>query len=737
MRCIAAILVVLLALPPVALADEVAAPRATPASLTSLDLADDDALYKCKKFSDGARIRVTLKPETTLTELVAWAMGFSCKSFLYGAGVGARSQKVTVMAPTEMTPRDAYRLFLVSLSSMGLTVVPRGKTLEIIEQSRAKESPLPIVAASALPEGGGMVRAVVRPRHVGSTDLAQVLTGMKSPSGAVLDIPGAGVVVVTDEPPMLERMMEVAALVDVEQRTRILRIELEHADADETLRTLTAALGEKARVKLQPDLRGNALLVIGAEEDFAPVLELVRVIDVPARAGAAPRAHVVRLEHADAEETAGVLGAVFAKGNSSGGGNGTGSGGSPGAPRTLPATPGRGTVASAPGAATSVAAATGEVRISFAKSTNVLIVVASDEDFRSVREVVRELDVQRAQVYVEAVIMELSVEKARQLGFSFHGGTGLSDGSTLIAASQPGGSTFVTDEESAAGMLVKGLSVALLGPSFDLLGISVPSLGALFQAARSNGDIDVLSSPQLLATDHEEAKMAVGENVPYLSVTASTGTFPTGQSVQRMDLDLKFKVRPHVGAGGDVTLEIDLEIKELGASTDLGPTWTTRSLQTKVTVHDQQPIVLGGMMRDATTNTRTSVPILGDIPLLGMLFRSSSTTHQKRNLMIILVPYVVADARDARYLLERKLRERREFETALGVLDSTPYKPHLDYARKRGLVAEIDHQVRAADEDDSGLELAPPAPTPTPAAPAPPVATTTSAPAPPRAPSAR
>jgi general secretion pathway protein D len=699
------------------------APRAARAAATStadpLALADDDALYRCKKFSDGAKIRVTLKPETSLTDLVAWAMGFSCKSFLYGTGVAAHTQKITIMAPTDMTPREAYRLFLVSLSSMQLTLVPHGKTLEIVEESRAKEAPLPIVEAASLPADGGMVRMLIKPRHIASTDLASVLGSVKSPNGNVLDVASAGVVVVTDEQPILARMLEVAGMVDVEKQRRLLRLELANADSEEVLKAVSATLGESPRVKVLSEARSNSLLVIGPDDELASVSQLVRMIDVPSRGGANPRAHVVRLEHADAEETSSVLTSVFGAGAgasaSSSNRPGGASPGQTGVPRSLSAPPAR----AAPGASASVAAAQGDVRISFAKATNVLIVVASDEDFRSVREVVRELDVQRPQVYVEAVIMDVSDTRSRDVGVALHGGDTGSYGTALVASNQSNAFTSVlTSAASAQSALNGGLSAALLGPSFTLLGVSVPSLGALFHAVKSNKDVNVLSSPQLIATDHEEAMIKVGENIPTKGTTSallSTST-TTQTTVEHVDLNLEFKVKPHIGSNGDVTLEITLDIKEPGTvDPDLGQSWTTRAMHTLVTVHDQQPIVLGGLMSDRKTTSQGGIPFLSDIPLVGVLFRSSSSVHEKRNLMIVLVPYVVQDAVEARHLMERKMREREEFETSIGVLDERPWDPHVDYGKKRGLVEEINHQVRVVDSETAEtLREAPPAAAPPP-----------------------
>jgi general secretion pathway protein D len=355
------------------------------------------------------------------------------------------------------------------------------------------------------------------------------------------------------------------------------------------------------------------------------------------------------------------------------------------------------------------------VKVSFARSSNALIVVADEEDFRRVRGIVRELDVQRPQVYVEAVILETSLTRSQRLGVSFHGVGASEDGSGLVAFSPGGESSLVTDAGSAKG-LFQDLAVGLFGPEMEVLGLTIPSLGAIFRVAAGNTDVNVLSMPQLIATDHEKASIKVGRNIAIktTSTQAVGGAVTTSEGFSRENVDLSLGIEPSIGTNGDVTLKIDLSIRELDGSQVSGQVaWTTRELSTVVSVRDGQPIVLGGLISDIDRVEKSKIPFLGDLPVLGVLFRSSSTSKEKRSLMILLVPTVLPDARSARALYAHKLRERQEFARTMEYLE-TGARLDVDLTRKRGLVAEIDVQVKRLDED-SDLRVAPPVVSPAPA----------------------
>lgn len=692
------IVVVLLAgvRPPLARAAEV-----------SVAAADDAELYRCRKHAKSARIKITLKPETTLGELVAWVSGFTCKTFLYGTGVTARGQKVTIVSPAEMSSDEGYRLFLASLWTMGLTIVPKGKALEIVETGKAREAAVPIYQGKDAPAHDQLVRAIIRPTHLSTSDLATVLGPLKSQYGELVDVASAGVVIVSDSGSTIAQMMELTASLDRDRRGRVFRIALAHADAEVLAPQLTALLddGTKATTgkgtataaafKLVADTRSNSLLVVGSEELYLDVLALARGLDVELGDGEA-RAHIVRLENGDAEELAGILNGAMG-----------GSGGAGTAAATATASTTRGTQGASGGTTRGAAAmpASGAVRVGFAKSLNALVVVASERDFRALRQVIRELDVRRRQVFVEATILEVSAERASAIGMAFHGATQFeaTGDATVVLGLQHEQFGTVTNAQAQAAL--SGFALGLLGPQMSLFGTTIPSIGAVFQLVQSSSDVNLRSSPHLLTSDNEEAEIGIGENVPYKSTlaTATATAYAQPAQVQRENLELKLKIKPHIGEAGDVRLEIALDIKDLSHKDfeGLGPTWTTRTVKTSIVVKDQQPIVIGGLISERETDDRSQVPLLGDLPLIGALFRYHSPSRSKRNLMIFIVPYIVSDDGDAQVLFDRKMAERREFVETWTAFKAWAYSPTVDYRKKRGLLAEINEQVRQREAESA------------------------------------
>jgi general secretion pathway protein D len=248
----------------------------------------------------------------------------------------------------------------------------------------------------------------------------------------------------------------------------------------------------------------------------------------------------------------------------------------------------------------------------------------------------------------------------------------------------------------------------------------------LFQALATSANTNVLSTPFIMATDNQESEISVGQNIPYQAGLSFGGIgipgqggqqgLPgsIGQNIQREKLTLDMKIKPHINQSDMVRLEIEQEIKDIGDKDPvLGPTWTERKVKTQVVVRDQQSIVIGGLMQDRTIYNEAKVPLLGDIPILGYLFKYTTKAKKKTNLLILLTPYVVKDQLDLEAILERKARERNEFVRAFANLDSSKYLPSVDYTRKRGLVEEINRTVEGIEADLAilqSLEGAPPPP---------------------------
>jgi general secretion pathway protein D len=470
--------------------------------------------------------------------------------------------------------------------------------------------------------------------------------------------------------------------------------------------------------KIIPEDRTNSVIIIGTEKAYLRILELIKRLDVPMSGEG--EIHVLPLQHADAEELSKTLNEI--------------TGGKGGAPAGPPgAKPG--------GTPSTTAVFEGAIRITADKSTNSLVITSSLRDYASLRNVIDKLDQARRQVFIEAVIMEVATDHTNKLGFSFHGGAPIdglgNEGSVVLGGSNPAGGngfpgslTFpVADPTALQGLALGVRSNQLL--TLAGVGISVPAFGIALQAVTTSSDSNVLATPHIMATDNIPAEINVGENVPLQS--SILGGLPglgglggaTGQAglagaaglggfgglgafggITRQNVGTKIKLVPHINDSNEVRLEVDEEISELGPPRggNLNPSIVQRTAKTQLVVQDQQTIVIGGLVRDAVQNGETKIPVLGDIPLIGALFKQRSTQTTKRNLLLILTPYVIRDPADLREIFERKMRERQEFLDRYFVFASNKdYKAHIDYSRTRGLVEEIRQAYMKVDEK-SALE---------------------------------
>jgi general secretion pathway protein D len=695
----------------------------------------EEGLYSCGKARGP--VSVSFKPEVGLTDLITWAMGFTCKNFVYGAGIGSRSSQVTIIAPKRMSPQQAWSVFLVALQTMNLTVVPQGNVLTIVETAQASQEPLPIYRRGAPPATAQLVRMVVRPEHMPADELARAIDGIKSQHGKVVSLPSANMLIVTDTGSSINKMRTIIAEVDQPlSGERLYLIRVRHADATELANKLTEILGtgsqpggspapasrrprrgnneqevmpiegggpagnveisSAAPSKIIPEERTNSLIVLSSEAGYLRVRSLVQRLDVAIDGGGSGRIHVYPLEHGDAEEMANTLTAVIT-GMSQMSTGGRGSGGGNTGRQSARADDGGGL------------AFEGQVRVTHDKPTNALVVVASVKDFFALKDVIERLDTPRRQVFIEATIMEVQTTGNLDLGTSFHAGTLTEDGTLLVGGLQTPLLKSIDPRSlaSATGLIGGALGEVLNTEEF-IPGLSIPSFGVLVQALASSSNVNVLSSPHILTTDNEEAEISVGQNIPYQAgITGLPGGgqnigFPV-QSVQRQDVALTLKITPHINASDMVRLEIDQEISDV-ASPDfggrgLGPSWSKRTVKTTVVVRDQQSIVIGGLMSDRVSYTETKIPLLGDVPLLGYLFKYTRQEKIKTNLLILLTPYVIKGQMDIEQIVQRKTRESQEFARTFANFEAMEYRPEIDYRRKRGLLEEINRASLTVERD--------------------------------------
>jgi general secretion pathway protein D len=467
--------------------------------------------------------------------------------------------------------------------------------------------------------------------------------------------------------------------------------------------------GAPGLMKVIADDKTNSLVIVGTEDSYTRMLELLKRVDIaPAASG---KIRVLPLQHAMAEELAATLTQMLT------GAKATANQNQPGAPAPV---------------------FEGEVRVVADKPTNSIVVTSSARDFAQIRMVIEQLDHARRQVFIDAVIMDVSVAHSVNLGLAFHGGAtadlGGNGDTIFLGGLDPLKSVVPSDPNQ-----LQGIALGVRGPDLPnsqntfpgLSGLSIPAFGVVMNAIATSGDSNVLSTPHIIATDNTPAEINIGENIalqqnvgglPSLAGLGGTtggtaaaglgalgalgglGGFGSFGAAQRHDVGTHIKVTPHINATDQVRLEIQEEISEAGApSGALGVVpITQRRANTTVIVDDQQTVVIGGLMRDTVSKSSHKIPVLGDLPVLGFLFRSTTDDKKKTNLLLILTPYVIRDQQDLKRVFERKMQERQEFLDRYFVF-AGQWEPPRDYSRTNGLVEDI-RQSYAQLEEQLRLE---------------------------------
>lgn len=694
-----------------------------------------EAFLGCQKYPPEKRFKWSVRGEVGVSELAASLGQISCKPILVNSAIAQRGGKVMIDVPDLITAGDVYRLFYRALESMGLTVDAVGGTIQIVDSGRAKEIATPELDGGAA-DGRADDRYVVRlihPKHAAPQELAELLTKLKSKDGDV-SVFGASALVVIDRATNARRMAELVGALDVgEAGARIFTLQTHGQTPTDLASSLEKILSAAVhRPTAAPDAKGGApkgtvavvdndvraivpldaahmVAVIGSDEGFGRVQAIAARIDPPADDGAASQGHVIYLANTNAEDVAATLQAVGLSARSAAG-SGSSAGGASGAasaPRMSVPAPGGGTLP-----------LTGDVRIGADKTSNSLVVFANASDFSTVKDLVQKLDVPRRQVYVETVILDLTVDKARTIGVSWHQTSTNGDNSV---------NTFVGNQSStlvswsptslaaaaAGGGVGGGLFAGVLGKSFTLFGQSIPSFGVALQALEHTKDVNIISRPHLMTMDNTKATISVGQQIVYQ--TGSLGALTSGSTASlltnyaRQPVALSIELTPHLNESDSIRLEINGNIEDLadGSTSPGGPTTNQRKIQTAVVVHDGETIVLGGLTKETDTQQIDKIPGLGDIPLIGRLFQTRNKERVKQELLIIMTPYIIRSHDDVRRIAEQRENERREFlERYSAFADEGQFDAHVDYKRKRGLLEEVNQTAIAAEREGVALRAA-------------------------------
>ncbi len=559
------------------------------------------------------------------------------------------------------SPAAAYALFLAALRLQGYTVLESNGVIKVVPEAEGKLLGSVVSVAPNNPVGNQIVTQIFRLDHESALNLVPVLRPLISPNNTINVNPGSNALVITDYADNLRRLGRIIAAMDMPNATDVEVIPLKYALASD-LAPLVLRLTQTSnapavqgqvdnsfRTAIIAEPRSNALIVRAANPTrVALVRSLIERLDQPSSADAAGNIHVVYLKNAEAVKLAATLRAAMA---------GVASAGS-GAPAFRPTLAGPGgaaaAAAAAPGASSSQAETGGQIQAD--PATNSLVITAPEPQYRQMRAVIDKLDARRAQVFVESLIAEVNADKAAEFGIQWQGPIGKNgDGTIGILGTNFGkaGNNIIALATGAAnGSVVPspGLNVGLVN---RVNGVYV--LGFLARFLQQTGDGNILSTPNLLTLDNEEAKIVIGQNVPfvtgsYTNNNASGGSVNPFQTIERKDVGLTLRVKPQISENGTIRLSIFQEVSSVQASSVNSPTGlitNKRSIESNVLVDDGSIVVLGGLLQDESAINEDKVPGLGDVPLFGNLFRSESRSRRKTNLMVFIRPVVVRDAQSA------------------------------------------------------------------------------------------
>ncbi|MHB8874187.1 MAG: type II secretion system secretin GspD [Myxococcaceae bacterium] len=676
-----------------------------------------------------------------IEKLVQTVSDATCKTFILPENIRG---KISIIGPengkVEVDSEQFYAAFLAALDANSLAVYPSGRFLKIVDKQRAKQFPIPTITdpAETYTTNEQMLTRMFKVKYVEIEQLRGVLQQLVTPSGDTIPFQ-PDTIIINDLGSNMHRLEKIVEQLDTRASSdeiRIIQVQFATAQeiADKVQKLFESktprpgqrpgsiapppppqpgmspgkpanggvaadgTTGPATLSQLIPDERTNKLIVIASPAAFDRILSIIREIDIPISGEG--RINVYYLENANSEDIASTLQSLA-----------QGTANRPKMPTPPP--PPQGGAARGPVVAAELFA--GEVKISADKSTNSLVIIASQNDYRNLVRVIEKLDIPRRQVFVEAVIMEVNLDRSSEFGLNLHSGYALNTpagpatgllGTKYTKQGLP--PSFSLANLANFGGFLAGLQGPVI-PELAKLGLDIPQFGVVLHAMQQSSDVNVLSTPHILTSDNEEAEITVGQNVPFqagfspsslgaaipgaaagvpgLNPSLAAGLGGIGSlfaPITRQNVELKLSIKPQINESDFIRMVISEQTEEIASSDPvLGPTTSKRSAKTTVVAKDQETVVLGGIMQDRTIESTSKVPLLGDLPILGHLFREQSKKKVKTNLLLFLTPYIIRDRADFRRIFERKMKERQQFvEQFYGQVPG--YDVAIDFSRKMG-----------------------------------------------------
>lgn len=617
--------------------------------------------------TEEANISLSLD-NADIIELVRWASDVTDKNIILHPNVKGR---VTVLAGEGMNLNDAYEVFLSVLQVHGLTVVEDKDTLKVIPDATAKQNVLPVTGNADGFHRDDMVVQVVKVNNVSAAQVLNLLRPLVPQAGYIAAYPQTNTLIVAERANKIEQINQIIKRIDRSDVVTVEMIELEFASAKDVFELINRLMpggkeGAPGSFTLATDERSNSLLITGDPVTRQQIQSLVQRLDRPLQGQG--NTQVIRVQYANAEELVPLLQSIS------------------------------GSVSSK---IKDQAVADADISIEPHKQLNALVITAPPSLLSTLKGVIRELDVPRAQVLVEALIVEVNEELAHNLGIQWQTNSPDGSGSEGFAGFNnfPNGLTPLSLNDNGQPALGSGLSLGYLRSG---------DLRLIVNALSGETDANILSTPTILALDNEEASILVGSNVPFITGTQQrAGDLNAFNTIERQDIGLSLKVKPRINNNDSVTLEIDQAVENITRSTVETADIVTnkREIKTRVLIENDQILVLGGLIRDEYTETENKVPLLGDIPGLGKLFKSNSTTLTKANLMVFIHPKILHNPESLAHYSRGRYDSMRERQLSFGkrrdnffVLKDKPLLPELPVLDSAA--PSTGHDSIHAEEDD-------------------------------------
>ncbi len=621
-------------------------------------------IYSVSAIAD--EITLNLK-DADIRALISTVSKFTGKNFIIDPRVKA---KVTVISSNTMSAEEVYEVFLSVLQVHGYAAVPTGTVIKIVPQVNAKQGPLPLVTNKGQKgHGDELITKIIRLDHVPAAQLVPILRPLVPQQGHLAAYAPTNTLIITDHAGNIQRLVEIIAGVDRAESDELEIIRLKHASASELVRIInslyqTTGKAETKKITIAADDRTNSILITGDRSARLKARTTIMTLDTPLEDGG--NTHVIYLKYAKAENLVSILTGIQSS-VKGGGARSTG----------------KAVAASARRTGSSLA---NKAVIQSDEETNALIITADPNTLRSLKAVIRQLDIRRAQVLIEAIIAEITEKKNKDIGVGMIADSSqanrdnvtpsaisnLAGLSTLLAAAL-GGTEAIGN---AVGSVGQGLTLGL-----GKTNSSGVRYGLILRALATDSSSNILSTPSIVTLDNEEAEIIVGQNVPFITGQFTTTTSPASNpftTIERQDVGLTLKVTPQINEGDTVKLDLEQEVSSvIAVSETTGPLTRKRSIKTSVLVDDGGILILGGLMEETVTDTVSKIPFLGDIPLLGRLFTSEGTSLDKQNLMVFLRPSILRDDKDAAYVTNEKYSYLRSLQLqtdddGYGLLDDKP-----------------------------------------------------------------